>query len=285
MNFSDFLSPPFFQNPLFQNSLIVDSVSSVIFIVAAFVLQAVTARAIKRNVSLTVEARRHWMISLRNITAIVIVGGLFAIWSHELRTFAVSLVAIAAAIVLAIKELIMCISGALLRARSSAYRIGDRISIGGSRGDVIDYNLFTTTILEASANLGAHQRTGKSVIVPNSLLLSMPVINESFTGEYVLQSITIPLSIERDWQQGFSLLKSIAHETCTPHLEPATHHFSSFASSASIRAVAIEPSVSIILPVPNEVHLVLRVAMPARTRDELTQIILLRFLTEFYHKN
>ena len=35
-----------------------------------------------------------------------------------------------------------------MRATSRSFKLGDRIEIGDYRGDVIDYNLFTTTILE-----------------------------------------------------------------------------------------------------------------------------------------
>src|SRR6185312_1988323 len=101
-----------------------------------------------KNRNLTLEARRRRAVGLRNSLAIVFIAGLFFIWAQQLNTLAVSLVAIAVAVVLATKEMILCISGTVLRIRTNAYTLGDRIQIGSLRGNVLDQTLLATTLIE-----------------------------------------------------------------------------------------------------------------------------------------
>ena len=65
---------------------------------------------------------------------LLLLFGAIAIWAQELRTLALSFVAIAAAIVVATKELLMCLSGTLLRSSSRNVSLGDRVEIAGVRG-------------------------------------------------------------------------------------------------------------------------------------------------------
>jgi len=94
------------------------------------------------------EAKRRWVVSVRNTVVFVLLMGLVGIWAHELQALAVSLVAVAAALVLATKELILCLSGAALRVGGKVYSVGDRIQIAGHYGVVLDHDIFATKPLE-----------------------------------------------------------------------------------------------------------------------------------------
>src|SRR5690606_21856396 len=111
-----------------------------------------------------------------------------------------SVVALAVALVVATKELILCITGSILKTGAQSFKIGDRIQIKDFRGDVIDQNLFATTIMEIGPGKLTHQRTGRVTVLPNSLFVSEPVINESYTHDYVLHVFTVPFKRQDDWQ-------------------------------------------------------------------------------------
>ena len=124
-----------------------DALHSLILLAVVLVLRLVLVRGILSRESLSVETRRRWAVNIRNTLALVFAIGLVFIWAHQLSAFAVSLVAIAVALVLATKELILCISGTVLRIGVDAYSLGDRIQIGGIRGNVVDQSLLATTVL------------------------------------------------------------------------------------------------------------------------------------------
>ncbi|HEY6289286.1 MAG TPA: hypothetical protein VIW48_07555 [Nitrospiraceae bacterium] len=50
-------------------------------------------RAIAKNPTLSIEAKRRWAASVRNTLVFVLLVGLVVIWAHELQAFAVPLVA------------------------------------------------------------------------------------------------------------------------------------------------------------------------------------------------
>lgn len=85
----------------------------------------------------------------------------------EIETFALSITAIAVALVIATKELILCVSGALYRASSKAFQIGDWIEIGPHFGEVVDHGIGSTTLQVVSrhdcAFTGRFCRGGRKV--------------------------------------------------------------------------------------------------------------------------
>jgi small-conductance mechanosensitive channel len=269
----------------FSNSVILpDMVKSLILLTMILIGKLVLMRAVTHSTSLTVETKRRWVLMIRNVVAAVFVIGLAFIWAHELSTFAVSLVAIAVALVLATKELILCLSGTVLRAGSNAYTLGDRIEIGGTRGNVIDQNLLATTVLEIGPGHSSSQYTGRAVVFPNSLLLGHPVVNETFMKEYLVQVLTIPLTMEDDWQAAEKLLLEISLSECRPFMEEARVHMKQLEGKAWLDAPSVEPRVSIYLPEPGRIDLLLRIPSPAHRTSRLEQAILRRFMVAFAPK-
>jgi small-conductance mechanosensitive channel len=267
--------------PYSDSALLPDILRSVILLAIVLIARLVLMRAVRRSDSLSMETRRRWVLTIRNSMAFLFVLGLVFIWAHELSTFAVSLVAIAVAIVLATKELILCISGAVLRAGTNAYTLGDRIEIGGTRGNVVDQNLLATTVLEIGPGHTSSQYTGRAVVFPNSLLLSQPVINETFMKEYIVHIITIPLTVRNDWQAAERLLLEIAAEECASFMDDARRHMKLVEGKAWLDAPSVQPRVSIQLPEPGRINLLLRIPAPSHRTSRVEQVILRRFLLGF----
>jgi hypothetical protein len=119
-------------------------------------------------------------------------AGIGMIWAEELQTIAVSMLAFAAALILATKELILCVSGFVVRHASNSYSLGDHIEVGNIRGRVVDIGLLSTTVMEIGPQHNAHQMTGRALTFPNSLL-SNAVIRENYMGDYVMHIINVPV--------------------------------------------------------------------------------------------
>ena len=101
--------------PVIGSSVFFDLLKSVLLLLILLIVRTVVAGSIRRNQTLTIEAKRRWIVTIRNSMVLGLLVGLVVIWAHELEAFAVSLVALAATVVLATKELILCWSGAALR--------------------------------------------------------------------------------------------------------------------------------------------------------------------------
>ena len=267
--------------PFSDSILVLDVINSIVLLTALLAIRLIVMRAVLRSVSLSVETKRRWAQTIRNSTAAIFIVGAIFIWAHALSAFAVSLVAIAVALVLATKELILCLSGAVLRAGANAYSLGDRIEIAGTRGNVIDQNLLATTVLEIGPGHITSQYTGRAIVFPNSLLLSQPLINETFMKDYIVHVINLPLTIQDDWRTAEKLLLEAAQAECGSFLDEASRHMKQLEGKAWLDVPSVQPRISIQLPEPGRINLLLRIPSPAHRTSRLEQAILRRFLAAF----
>lgn len=234
-----------------------------------------------RNVEIPVETRRRWAVNLRNVLLIIFILGMIFIWAPRLETFAVSIFAVAVALVLATKELIDCLSGSGLRVLTNAYSLGDRIEIGGIRGNVVDHNPLTTTVLEIGPGQTSHQYTGRAMVFPNSYIFDHPVTNETYTKKFRLHIVAVPLSTDDDWRTAERLLLQAGEEEAAPFIEDARAYFKKLEGKFWLDAPSVEPRVTIQLPEPGRINLMLRIPCPTQFPSRLEQAILRKFLSEF----
>lgn len=255
-----------------------DEIGASLALIVLMVVLRIAATRIIRVSAASPETRRRWLVHVRTATVLVLVFGVTVIWAEELRTFAVSLVAVAVAVTIATKELLLCLSGSLIRTSSRAYTIGDRIQIGGFRGDVIDIGALSTKILEVDEE--TQRRTGRLVSVPNSVLLDKPAVNETFAGHYVLSTLSIPLPAGADWKRYEAMLLASASAVCRDFLSDATRQIVDISTREGLDPPVVQPKVHILLDKPNEVRLLLRFPTAVRQTSRTRQHILRRFLDE-----
>lgn len=235
------------------------------------------------------SSRLHWTQDqrlkivghIRSIAfPLLVVVGVIWLGLHELQSV-VSIFAASVAFVIALKELILCLHGYVILVTSYVYQLGDRIELQTMRGDVVNINVFTTTLMEVGTSAGGHQRTGRQISFPNSLLLNYSVANESFVDNFALLMLRVPMSAAEDWARAKSLLLEIAQDECAPFLEKARRRAGERARRQGIDFPAVDPQVNLQLEGPQLLALVLRVACPLHLRDQIEQSILTRFLKGF----
>lgn len=141
-------------------------------------------RYIRYRAAILTERARWWLASVRNVASGLIALLILVIWAPEIEEFALSITAFTVAIVIATKELILCVSGAIWRGTVRPFGIGDWVEIGGFSGEVIDEHLFATELQELDR--AEFRSTGRTVLVPNSALLAGPVVNHNFRKRFIL---------------------------------------------------------------------------------------------------
>jgi small-conductance mechanosensitive channel len=238
----------------------------------------ITISRLRAAEGMSKDMQRRWSAQVRLVSLLLLVLGLLLIWGTELKTFALSVVAIAAAIVIATKELIMCVSGTLLRASGKSFQIGDRIEIGTFRGDVVDQTLLTTTILEVGPGTNIHQHTGRTIVIPNSVLLTTPVLNETFLDEYMLHAFSVPLGTGDDWTQCERALLEAARNECKPFMKEAQEHIEHTVRKEGLDPLSVEPRVTLRIESKDQISMLARIPVPARRKGRIEQAILRRYL-------
>ncbi len=110
-------------------------------------------------------------------------------------------------------------------------KVGDRIEVGGTTGDVVKISARATTVVT---------NDGISVIIPNAELVSTRVTNWSLTGKMVRFKIPIPVPYGIDQDKVLKLLMEVAVEDSNVAKEPSPSiRLKEFAPSAIVFELVI----------------------------------------------
>ncbi|GGN23718.1 MULTISPECIES: mechanosensitive ion channel family protein [Marinomonas] len=175
-------------------SILMDHVEFVLtfaWILLSYIVRRYTKRAIRLHQKLEHDKKRQRINTVDNIFNLLLVVGLVLIWSSELQNIAISIAAFMVALVIATKEFIACIVGAFYRASTRPYQVGDWIRIANYEGEVTDSDWLSTTLFEVDLKGGSYTYTGRTTVVPNSVLLLNTVQNLNYMRRYVTHTFSI----------------------------------------------------------------------------------------------
>lgn len=102
------------------------------------------------------------------------------------------------AVTFALQQPILSFIGWFYILVSRPYAVGDRVNIGSVPGDVAEIDFLVTTLWETGGPLASNQPTGRTVTVPNSLVLSSEVVNYGALFDRVWTEIPVQVSYETD---------------------------------------------------------------------------------------
>ncbi len=131
------------------------------------------------------------------------------IWIKNLGAITLFLGVASAGIALALQEVILSMAGWFLILIRRPFEMGDRIELGGVKGDVIDIRLFQTSLLEIGNWVDADQSTGRVVNVPNSFVFKKELYNYNRGFEFIWNEIPILVTFESDWKRAKEIM--LAH--------------------------------------------------------------------------
>jgi hypothetical protein len=221
-----------------------------------------------------VARQRSNFVVAKNLILLIAVGTLGAIWASKIAGAALSVAAVAGAILLIAKDFLVNLLGTAILAISRPYRVGDFIEINGISGCVVDTSMLNTTVADTPhGNLV----TGSTVTFPHVLLLSVPVRNLTATGSYVVKLLSISVTHERAAHMEPLLLKA-AVDTCGGWVESASAHFRMIESRELLDLPSGSPKVIMDLSSHHHAVLTLRYACKAQDRITVEQLILRRYL-------
>jgi len=213
--------------------------TSVLLVVLLLLARLALVKLVRGKDVLLSSEQRRWISRIKNSVWIIVFLGLVLIWAPELRTLALSLTAVAAALVLAGKELLLCFSGALMRTVTQPFKVGDWITIDGVTGVVVDLDALAIQLEEIDVQGRTYQLTGRRLQVPNAKLLTHTVINEHAVKRYTYHSFQINVAVNDAPEPSLALaaLKQIVERFYEP-----------VASDAAAATELIERTVGLDLP-------------------------------------
>jgi len=193
----------------------VDTATKLLY-TAVFVAGLVLLRWIARIlVRLVLRGREHtrgrfWSRPGINLaTSVIVALGLISIWFDNGLHAAAAVGVLTAALAFAMQKAVTSFAGYFLILRGDIFSIGDRIVMGGVRGDVIALGFLRTTILEMGQPSGdddasvpmwvqARQYTGRIVTVTNGAVFDEPVYNYSRDFPFIWEELHVPVKYDID---------------------------------------------------------------------------------------
>ena len=265
-----------------MNVLIVEPklMGSVVFVVMMLLLKWLIVRHLGRLPDDEEELPRRWINRVKNLSHLVIAAGLVMIWLTELRYVALSIAAFAVALVVATREFIQCFLGGLFHAGTGAFTVGDWITVGDDTGQVVRSDWLSTTLLEIDMTSRCYAYTGKTVVIPNSLFVTMPVANLNFMRRYVAHSFAIVQDPESsvDVAEATALLLDQANVACQPFIDVASRYSQFIEKRLGVKGIKPEPSVRIATDSAGKLVFTVTIFCPTREALPIEQKITLDFL-------
>jgi small-conductance mechanosensitive channel len=176
-----------------------------------------------------------WVRQVINVVlALAFLVGILSIWFRggtQLTTF---LGLVTAGIAFALQQVITALAGYIVILRGKNFTVGDRIVMGGVRGDVIALGFIQTTIMEMGQPpavqstdpamwVKARQYTGRIVTISNAKIFSEPVYNYTRDFPYIWEELSLPISYKDDREKAEQILLEAArkHSIDPKDLDPA----------------------------------------------------------------
>ena len=206
------------------------------------------------------------------------IGVLLLVWFAQVQNVLISFVAIAAALVVATKDVILCVMGGFYLRFSHAFSVKDRIEIHGIRGFVLEIGVLYTRVLEIGPEKESQQTTGSIITIPHSLLLSHPLKNESFFAGYSIKSFTfhVPKTIELEEAEIF--LKKVADDIVAPYQEIAQKEIVDFCKASGLALPAVNARIKLILAADGSASLLLKVPIESHRIADVEQRLVRQYV-------
>ncbi|MEO8025255.1 MAG: mechanosensitive ion channel domain-containing protein, partial [Bryobacteraceae bacterium] len=183
-------------------------------IVVVFALVRFAQRSLNRYVK-DVDTRyraRKFVGFLGYGAALVVVA---TVYSDRLGGFTVAFGVAGAGVACALQEVIASVAGWVAVSLGNFYSTGDRVELGGIKGDVIDVSILRTTLMEVGEWVAGDLYTGRIVRVANSFVFKAPVFNYSGDFPFLWDEIVVPVRYGSDWTIARSMLRKIVDEVLT----------------------------------------------------------------------
>jgi small-conductance mechanosensitive channel len=226
------------------------------FFVAVLVLASVL-RAIAR-LALGGTKRTHLRFLVQQIisivTSLLFVLVFISIWLQNPTQLAGAAALVTAGLAVAMQKFIMSLVGYIAILRGHTFRVGDRISMGGVRGDVIALGYIRTTIMEMGQPpavqsdapamwVEARQYTGRIVSVTNDKIFDQPVYNFTREFPYLFEEMRIPIKYTGDRRRAEQVLLEAAEKHTVPIREISREHLDELSRRYFLRPTDLTPRV------------------------------------------
>ncbi|MDF1699240.1 MAG: mechanosensitive ion channel [Saprospiraceae bacterium] len=228
----------YFNNPVLQQLLIVVGSVLIILFIARLIKGIIPKYIPDTN-------RRYRMRKfVTYLTYMIVVILILVIYSNKITGLTVFLGVAGAGIAFALQEIIASIAGFIAINFSNFYNVGDRVMLGGIKGDVIDIGFLRTSIMQIGDWVNGDLYNGKIVSISNSFIFKEPVFNYSGDFPFLWDEVNIPIKTEGDYKYAKETFQNILDEVQGDYARRATVKWAKMTEKYQLENAQVMPMVT-----------------------------------------
>jgi len=258
-------------------------VGKLLIAAAAIIVIALITRLFRRSVNRFVkdpDARYYTRKFVSFIGYIIVVLAISLIFSNYLGGLTVALGVAGAGIAFALQEVIASFAGWFAISFAEFYKVGDRVQLGGIKGDVIDVGILRTTLMEIGEWVSGDLYSGRVVRIANSFVFKEPVFNYSGDFPFLWDEIVVPVKYGNDHKMARQIIEKVSDEVLSDYAEKAQDAWSKLVASYRIEDAAVKPMITLVAN-DNWLEFTLRYVVNYKKRRGTKDILFTRIIEEF----
>ncbi len=201
------------------------------------------------------------------------------VYSDKLGGLTVAFGVAGAGIAFALQEVIASFAGWLAIMFGGFYKSGDRVQLGGIKGDVMDIGVLRTTLMETGQWVDGDLYNGRIVLVANSFVFKEPVFNYSGDFPFLWDEIKLPIQYGSNYTMAHEIILNAGKLVAGDLTEKSQETWRHLQNKYRLEDAQTEPMVSLIAN-DNWVEYTLRYVVSYRKRRITKTALFTKILTD-----
>lgn len=233
-----------------KNILFDPTIGKIITVLIVIIIVLSISKLIQKNINKRVKestAKYRIRKSINFTGFILIIIAISIIYSEKLGGLTVAFGVVGAGIAFALQEIIVSIAGWIAITFGRYYKIGDRILLGGVKGDVVDISVLRTTIMECGSWVDGDLYNGRVVRLSNSFLFKDPMYNYSGDFPFLWDEIVLPIKHGTDVRAAKEIFNNVATNIVGDYSKNALIAWNDMVNKYMVENAQVNPMVTIIV--------------------------------------
>lgn len=261
--------------------------SKIVYIIIGFTIIWIVVRFLQQRIFSKINDNQN---AYRAKKFAGFVGYIFSIlliittFNDKLPNLSVALGVAGAGIAFALQEVIASFAGWLTIVIGGAFKTGDRVQLGGIKGDVIDIGMLRTTLMETGQWVDGDLYNGRIVLVANSFVFKEPVYNYSGDFPFLWDELKVPIKTTSDFDYATERFTEILNEVQGIYAENAVLHWQKITEKMMVENAQVVPMVKMTFN-ENWITFTLRYVVDFKKRRGTKDILSRRVLEAIKNSN
>lgn len=182
----------------------------IIFTIAILFIGFWTFRGFKKLISKNIKNVKTQNIiykTIKNLYVLIILILLLVTWVNAQNSILFIIIIFGAISIFSIKNLSTNFVAWFMLLRKNYFKLYDRIVIEDMEGDVIKITPFYFKLMERGEGLSSSSATGRTINVPNHILLSSPIYNYNNFIQINWKEVEYHITIDSDWKSTLTIVE------------------------------------------------------------------------------